>query len=98
MRISHFLSFLLIQVTITFSLAQKATENPGARTWSHSDGRKIKAGLIEASSDAVVLRLPSGNTGSVELSKLAQADRDYVAVWLKKNAPPKDFGKPDRVI
>ena len=98
MRISHFLSFLLIQVTITFSLGQKATENPGARTWSHSDGRKIKAGLIEASSDAVVLRLPSGNTGSVELSKLAQADRDYVAVWLKKNAPPKDFGKPDRVI
>lgn len=98
MRISLFLPILLAQVTITLNFAQEATENPGARTWSHSDGRKIKAGLIEASSDAVILRLPTGNTGSVKLSKLSQEDRDYVAAWLKKNVAPKDFGKPDRVI
>ncbi len=98
MRISHLLSFLLIQSAITLSFAQEAAKNPGARTWSHSDGRKVKAGLISANADSVTLRLPNGTTGEVKLSKLNQDDRDYVAGWLKKNAQPKDFGQADRVI
>ena len=98
MRIIHFLFFLILQGTSILGLTQEAEDTPGARTWSHADGRKIKAGLIEASADSVTLRLPNGNTGPVALTKLSQEDRDYVADWLKKNTPPKDFGKPDKVI
>ena len=98
MRIAPFLPLLLAQVTLTAVLAQDAIESPGARTWSHSDGRKVKAGISSATSDSVVLRLPNGVLGKVELTKLSQDDRDHVAAWLKNNAAPQGFGKPERII
>ncbi|MFP6874465.1 MAG: PA14 domain-containing protein [Verrucomicrobiales bacterium] len=98
MRICTVLSLLLAQATLTVTFAQDATENPGARTWSHSDGRKVKAGISSATADSVVLRLPNGVLGKVELAQLSRKDRDHVAAWLKNNAAPKGFGNPDRVI
>jgi hypothetical protein len=54
---------------------------PGAeiRTWTHVDGRTIEAEFVSSTSTQVTFRRASdGKVFTFELSKLSQADRDYV--------------------
>ncbi|RCL30006.1 MAG: hypothetical protein DBX02_05365 [Verrucomicrobia bacterium] len=86
----------------TFLCTLKAKDenpsDPGARTWSHVDGREIKAGIVDATDDKVTLRAPNGKNGVIQLKDLSNEDQLYVKKWLNNNAKPKDFGEPDRVI
>ena len=97
MRVKYFLFFILINTT--FSEEKGATPaDPGARTWSHIDGRKIKAGIVDANSLEVTLRATNGKIGSISMEDLGKEDQDYVKKWLQNNAKPKSFGDPDRII
>ena len=62
------------------------------------DGRKIKAGIVDANSDKVTLRAPNGKTGGIALEDLSKGDQEYVKKWIENNAKPKGFGEPDRII
>jgi azurin len=79
-------------------IGQDKIEDPGARTWSHSDGRKIKAGIVDVVDKNVILKAPNGKSGPVELAKLSKEDQEYIAKWIQNNAAPKGFGKPDTTI
>ena len=97
MRVKYFLFFILINTT--FSEEKGASPaDPGARTWSHIDGRKIKAGIVDANSLEVTLRAPNGRIGSISMKDLGKEDQNYVKKWLQNNAKPKSFGDPDRII
>ena len=97
MRVKYLLFFILMNTT--FSEEKGATPaDPGARTWSHIDGRKIKAGIVDANSLEVTLRAPNGRIGSISMKDLGKEDQNYVKKWLQNNAKPKSFGDPDRII
>ena len=59
----------------TFLCTLKAKDenpsDPGARTWSHVDGREIKAGIVDATDDKVTLRAPNGKNGVIQLKDLS---------------------------
>ena len=86
----------------TFLCSLKAKDenppDPGARTWSHVDGRKLKAGIIDATDEKVTLRAPNGKKGAIKLKDLSNEDQVYVKKWINNNAKPENFGEPDRVI
>lgn len=90
-------SFYILFIPIA-GIGQDKIEDPGARTWSHSDGRKIKAGIVDVVDKNVILKAPNGKSGPVELAKLSKEDQEYIAKWLQNNAAPKGFGKPDTII
>ena len=94
------LAFHLSIFTFLCSLKAKDenSSDPGARTWSHVDGREIKAGIVDATDHKVTLRAPNGKNGVIQLKDLSNEDQLYVKKWLNNNAKPKDFGEPDRVI
>ena len=97
MRYSLPLFALLATATLSIAPAAEVQATP-AHTWTHADGRKIVAGINSASATSVTLLLPNGKLGTVDLGKLSEEDRVYVATWLKNNAPPKGFGKADQTI
>ena len=47
------------------AVGQDKIDDPGARTWSHMDGRKIKAGIVDVVDKNVILRAPNGKSGPV---------------------------------
>ena len=50
-------SFLFYVLFIPLSvIGQDKIDDPGARTWSHMDGRKIKAGIVDVVDKNVILR------------------------------------------
>lgn len=77
---------------------QDKTEDPGARIWSHLDGRKIKAGIVNVIEKNVILRAPNGKSGPVALAKLSKEDQEYIAKWIQNNTRPEGFGEPDTII
>lgn len=95
--IKFLLSFCFLFIPIA-GIGQDKVEDPGARTWSHSDGRRIKAGIVDVVDNNVILKAPNGKSGPVELVKLSKEDQEYIAKWIQNNAAPKDFGKPDTII
>ncbi|MBT7981887.1 MAG: hypothetical protein HN584_04915 [Akkermansiaceae bacterium] len=95
--IKFLLSFCFLFIPIA-GIGQDKVEDPGARTWSHSDGRRIKAGIVDVVDNNVILKTPNGKSGPVELVKLSKEDQEYIAKWIQNNAAPKDFGKPDTII
>ncbi|MEC7356865.1 MAG: PA14 domain-containing protein [Verrucomicrobiota bacterium] len=95
--IKFLLSFCVLFIPIA-GIGQDKVEDPGARTWSHSDGRRIKAGIVDVVDNNVILKAPNGKSGPVELVKLSKEDQEYIAKWIQNNAAPKDFGKPDTII
>ena len=97
MRVKYFLFFILINTSFSEE-KEVLPDDPGARTWSHIDGRKIKAGIVDANSSKVTLRAPNGKIGSIPLSNLGKSDQEYIKKWLQNNAKPKSFGDPDRII
>ncbi len=56
-----------------------------ARTWTDSTGkRRVEAEFVDAGGGVVWLRRSDGETVSIPLSELSQADRDYVAELLRQ--------------
>ena len=96
--IKYFSLILIFFITLPLVAEEEASTDPGARTWSHVDGRKIKAGIVDANSDKVTLRAPNGKTGGIALEDLSKDDQEYVKKWIENNAKPKGFGEPDRII
>ncbi|HWB05248.1 MAG TPA: prolyl oligopeptidase family serine peptidase [Verrucomicrobiales bacterium] len=60
-----------------------------ARTWTDTGGRTVEGEFVSATATAVTVKLPNGKTVLIELAKLSQADRDFVAEQAKNPpAPP----------
>ncbi len=55
-----------------------------ARTWTNRDGRTIEAELTEATETEAVLQMANRQTYRIPLDTLSEADRTFVAEWLKK--------------
>ena len=55
-------------------------ETGSAREWTSTDGRKISGSMLGTEGGAVAIKLSgSGKTSKVPLSRLSEADRDFVA-------------------
>ena len=80
MKTHLFLPLILI-LSIT-----SATGQP--RDWTSTDGKTISAEFVDSSDDSVTLRLATGKTVDVPLSRLSEGDR----AWIKSHpeAPPGD--------
>jgi len=50
-----------------------------ARTWTDVDGREVEADYVSHDAERVVMRLPDGRSAEVELERLSQADREFLA-------------------
>jgi len=92
------LSLSIFTFLCTLKAKDENPPDPGARTWSHVDGRKLKAGIIDATDEKVTLRAPNGKKGAIKLKDLSNEDQVYVKKWINNNAKPESFGEPDRVI
>ena len=64
----------LISSLILFSIAS----NLDARTWTSADNKTIEAEFISADSANVTIKRTDGRTFTLPLSKLSQADQDFV--------------------
>lgn len=51
---------------------------PDFRTWTSTSGKTVTAKFIRRDDDRIVLETPKGKRAKTSLSKLSQADRDYV--------------------
>ena len=75
-----------------------------ARTWTAADGRTLDADFVSASATAVTLKRAGGKPFTIELSKLSEADREFVAEQAKKPAEPakpatsNSFGRSRRSL
>ena len=58
-----------------------------SRTWTSSDGKQIQAGLVDAFGGEVIIRRNDGRSFRLPLTRLSQADRNYVASVLKPTLP-----------
>jgi hypothetical protein len=59
------------------------------RTWTDSTGRfSVEAELAEIKQDSVVLKKASGSTVTVPLSRLSDADREYLKALPRPDAQP----------
>ena len=85
MRVKYFLFFILINTTFSEE-KEVPPDDPGARTWSHIDGRKIKPGIVDANASKVTLRAPNGIIGSIPLSDLGIGDQEYIKISLTFDA------------
>ena len=87
--IKYFSLILIFFITLPLVAEEEASTDPGARTWSHVDGRKIKAGIVDANSDKVTLRAPNGKTGGIALEDLSKDDQEYVKNGLRIMPSPR---------
>lgn len=64
------------------------TESRG-REWTSTDGRKLEADFVSATSEAVTVKRPGDNRPlTLPLNRLSQADQDWVKAEMAKNAKP----------
>lgn len=79
---------LLPALLLSFLLAQSAA-GAEVRTWTDSTGRfTIVAELLDIRGEIAVLRRTDGEISHVPLSRLSQADRQYLSNLIFKNEPP----------
>ncbi len=77
-------SRLLISVVLGLASAHLA-----AREWTSNDGRKLEADFVSATADAVtVKRATDGQTFTLPLASISEADRAWVAEQMTKPAGP----------
>jgi predicted peptidase len=75
------------------ALALMITSAVHARTWTATDGRKVEGDFVSATATAVTVKLANGKSVPIELTKLSQEDRDFVAEQAK-NPPAAPPAKP----
>jgi len=56
------------------------------REFTGSNGKVIKAVLVDKTDETVTLLLENGGRANVPLEKLSEADREYIAKWSKDEA------------
>ncbi len=79
-----------ILLPIVFGLLAAMALPAAARKWTSQDGRfSTEAEVVEFADGKVKLKKPSGDTVTVPLQRLSQADRRYLASWKKKPAEAK---------
>ena len=54
------------------------------RTWRNAEGRALRARLVSASLESVLLELKTGREAAVPLNSLSQADQDHVKELLRQ--------------
>ena len=79
LRLLRILSPLAFCCAITLARAEDF------RMWTDSTGRTVEAAFAGMSGDSVTLKLRNGSTAAFPLTKLSQADQD----WVKQNGEPK---------
>ena len=55
----------------------------GIRTWTSTDGKKLSASLIHADSTSAIFKIKGGREAKVPLTRLVEADREFIAAKLK---------------
>lgn len=58
-----------------------------SRTWTNSEGKKIKAELVSATDDSVTLKMKRNNkTYVLKLADLSEPDQQFIKDWTEENA------------
>jgi hypothetical protein len=86
-------TLLILALTVGFALVafgQTAVE--GSRAWVDTQGRTVKAALVNVDGDNVILKLENGTTARVPLARFSGPDKTYVKDWSARN------GRPDPMI
>lgn len=68
-----------------------------ARTWTNAQGKTLEADFVKLDGAKVVLKLSNGQTRSIVLAQLSQADKDFVATQGKETAsadPADNYHQP----
>ncbi|HEX2746572.1 MAG TPA: hypothetical protein VHM91_01125, partial [Verrucomicrobiales bacterium] len=65
-----------------------------ARTWTSSDGRTVEGDFVSATATTVTVKLGTGKSVPIELTKLSQADRDFVAAQPASGTAPAKPATP----
>lgn len=65
-------------------LMPRKSGGPEYREFTGSNGKKIKAYLIDKTDDTLTLKLPNGNTATLSYDKLSEEDQEYVKKWDKE--------------
>ncbi len=65
-------------------LIPRKSNEPEYREFTSSNGKVIKALLIDKTDDTLTLKLPSGKTATLSYDKLSEADQQYVRKWDKE--------------
>lgn len=82
-----------ILLIFAFALLITTALQAGARKWTSSDGKyTLEAELVESDDTSVTLKRKSGETVSVPLDRLSEADHRYLTSL--KNAPANKKEKP----
>lgn len=76
-------------------LASSVPLKAEVRTFTSPDGRTLQAEIVSATSDAVSLKLGSGQVITAPLSKFSPQDQAYVGNWLKTAPKNQPSGVPD---
>lgn len=63
-----------------------AADEAEYREFTGSNGKVIKAVLVDKTEDTVTLLLENGGRAKVPLEKLSEGDREYIAKWSKEEA------------
>src|SRR4030095_13173359 len=72
-----------------------------ARVWTLTDQRTFEADYVTATATHVSLKVSDGRVFPLEIARLSQADRDFIAQQLSKPAvsqpatPPPGIPKPN---
>src|SRR5436190_72143 len=65
-----------------------------ARVWTTTDNRTFEADYVSATATHVTVKLKDGRTAPVEIARLAQADRDFIAQQPSAPAAPAGLATP----
>jgi hypothetical protein len=68
-----------------FAVVIGVSASAGARTFTDLRGLKIEADVIDVTGGDVTVRLASGKTAKISISRLIKADRDFLAEWQDKS-------------
>ncbi len=75
-------------IPLIFLLQSLLTLSLQARTFTNLKGKKVQATVINVSNNSAQLKLDKNNkVYTIPLSKLSQADQDFLRAWEKKNSP-----------
>ena len=73
------MSFRLAALLALLTCSSVAAEEAGqAREWTSADGKKITGLMLGTEGDAVAIKLATGKTSKIPLSRLSEADREFV--------------------
>ena len=64
-------------------LIPRKNNEPEYREFTGSNGKVIKALLIDKTDDTLTLKLPGGQSTTLSYDKLSEADQQYVKEWVK---------------